>query len=251
MDRADIHRLLLSGERVSLECKAAKNAVLNSIWETYSAFANTYGGTILLGVEERPREKAAEKRFTITGVEDADKIRRDLWNILDNPEKVSHNLLKDSDIGTVELDGRSVIYVIVPRAETSVRPVYVNGNPLRGAYKRNHEGDYHMSREELRMMMRDTDNGGNDRLFLEHYTMDDIDLPSLTSYRNRFSSAQPDHVWNKLDNKSFLMEFGCYDIDRTTGMEGLTMAGLLMFGKGLPSVTVSATCEWTTSTSRT
>lgn len=32
----------------------------------------------------------------------------------------------------------------------------------------------------------------------------------------------------------FLTDFGGYTKDRRTGQEGLTMAGLLMFGKGLP-----------------
>ena len=45
----DIHKLLSEGERVTLECKKATKGVPNSLWDTYSAFANTYGGTILLG----------------------------------------------------------------------------------------------------------------------------------------------------------------------------------------------------------
>lgn len=37
---------------MTLECKKAQRSVPNSLWDTYSAFANTYGGTILLGVVE-------------------------------------------------------------------------------------------------------------------------------------------------------------------------------------------------------
>ncbi len=37
-----------------------------------------------------------------------------------------------------------------------------------------------------------------------------------------------------IEHKEFLTNFGGYTIDRRTGREGLTMAGLLMFGKGLP-----------------
>ncbi len=234
MDIKDIYDLLYKGERITLECKLSKSAIPNSIWETYSAFANTYGGIILLGVHEDLEEKDAAKRFVITGVENADKIRKDLWNMLNNTEKVSVNLLKDEDVDEVIIDGKTVVYINVPRADVSIRPVYVNGNPIRGAYKRNHEGDYHLPQAELRMMLRDADNESNDHMVLEHYTMQDVDMPSIVAYRNRFSSHNPDHVWNKLGPKEFLMQFGCYDIDRNTGKEWLTLAGLLMFGKGLP-----------------
>ena len=37
----DIKNILATGERVTLECKKAQNSVPNSLWDTYSAFANT------------------------------------------------------------------------------------------------------------------------------------------------------------------------------------------------------------------
>lgn len=66
----NIHQLLLDGERVTLECKKATKGVQTSLWDTYSAFANTYGGTILLGVVEHMDEHDKAKRFEIVGVED-------------------------------------------------------------------------------------------------------------------------------------------------------------------------------------
>lgn len=144
------------------------------------------------------------------------------------------NLLRNEDVDIVTIDGKDVIYVNVPQAEYMVRPVYINNNIQRGVYKRNHEGDYHCTEQELKMMLRDANEAGNDRMFLEYYTMDDIDMPTLERYRIMFRLSNPEHVWNDLDNKEFLMQLGGYVVNRKDGTEGLTMAGLLMFGKGLP-----------------
>lgn len=234
MDEKTIKETLLRGERVTLECKKAQNSVPIKMWDSYSAFANTYGGTILLGVNEDLKEKDPKKRFTITGVEDAEKIRKDFWNIVNNEEKVNVNLLTDDDVEIVEVEGKRVLAINVPRADYMLRPVYINNNPIRGTFKRNHEGDYHCAEHEIRMMMRDANEAGNDGLFLEYYTMDDIDIPTLERYRNHFKSRYPQHVFNNLGHLEFLKELGGWYVDRKDHREGLTMAGLLMFGKGLP-----------------
>ena len=57
MDENTIKEAQRKGERVTLECKRAKAEVPKSVWATYSAFANTIGGLILLGVNEDMQEK--------------------------------------------------------------------------------------------------------------------------------------------------------------------------------------------------
>ena len=94
MDEKTIKEILLKGERVTLECKKAKSEMPKSIWQTYSAFANTIGGLILLGVNEDMQEKDIQKRYQIIGVDEPRKIVTDFWNTL-NSDKVNENILVD------------------------------------------------------------------------------------------------------------------------------------------------------------
>lgn len=229
----DIRDLLRYGERLTLECKKAETKVPNSVWETYSAFANTVGGTILFGIEEHQKEKDPEKRFTICNIENPQARLKEFWDIINNKNKVNISILRDADVGTCEIEGKTIIWIEVPQADYTQRPVYINGNPMSGTFKRNYEGDYHCKEAEVTAMFRDSKDNGNDGIILEGYTMDDIDPETLKAYRIRFAIRNPDHVWNKDDDQTFLRDLGGYAIDRRTKAEGLTAAGLLMFGKGL------------------
>ena len=215
MDKNDIKRLLQKGERLTLEAKLAKTDVPKSIWESYSAFANTMGGTILLGVFEDMKEKDPAKRFRIEGVDDAEKIRKDFWNTI-NSNKVSDNILTDSDVEVVDVDGLQVVCIHMPMADWRVKPVYLNENVYKNTFKRNHEGDYHCTEQQVRAMIRDSYEGGNDGALMEHYDMNDVDPDTLRRYRTLFQFRNEGHVWNEVDDKTFLKNLGGY-INRQTG----------------------------------
>lgn len=57
MDIQELKQLIYQGEKVDIECKKADSSVPKSVYESYSAFANTNGGYIILGVEEDKTKK--------------------------------------------------------------------------------------------------------------------------------------------------------------------------------------------------
>ena len=232
MTASEILEILKYGEHIHLECKKAETKLPKSIWETYSSFANTDGGVILLGVEENMKEADYSKRFSFVTVSNAAQKIKDFWDTI-NSDHVSSNILIDENVGTCKINGTEIIWISVPPAGYKYRPIYLDGNPIKGSFKRNHEGDYHCSEDEVKAMLRDASDSGNDDGLLQGYTMEDIDIHALHSYRIEFEHCNPDHIWNGNDDLTFLKNMQGYAIDRNTGKGWLTVAGLLMFGKGL------------------
>ena len=223
----DIYSIVENDE---IECKEASKGLPKDLWKTYSAFANTSGGTILLGIKE------TKGIFNVTGVENPDNIIKDLWDNLNNPKKVSSNILNNSLITIREIDNKKIILINVPKAERKERPVYIVENPFNeskhaGTYRRNYSGDYKCSNEEIKRMIADQLDESQDSIILEGFSMEDLNKDTINSFRNRLRAVKPNHPWVSLDDKSFLYKLGAYDKDRKTKKEGITAAGLLMFGE--------------------
>ncbi len=137
-------------ENNRIEAKKALGGLPQSVWETYSAFANALGGLILLGIEEY-----RDKTFHAVDLPDPEGLMAQFWDILGDPDRVSVNLLTPADLWTETVDGCHVVVISVPRAKKAQRPVYVGGNPISGTYRRSGEGDYRCSREEVQTMLRE------------------------------------------------------------------------------------------------
>ena len=206
------------------EFKSARGGLPGSFWETYSAMANTQGGSIVFGVAERDGQLAWE------GVPDATQLRTVLWNQLNDRQKVSRNLLTEDGVRTVADEGRQYVVVQVPRAARRDRPVYVGLNPLAGTYRRAEDGDYRCSEDEVRRMLADQSDAPADAQIVEHFGAGDFDPETVKQYRNRFASRDPDHPWLSEDDAGLLGKVGALRRDRALGIEGATAAGLLMFG---------------------
>jgi predicted HTH transcriptional regulator len=222
-------------EGCDLECKlaAGRGELPESCFATYSAMANTDGGVVLRGVKEKP-----PGGFTVQGVVDHEKVRADLWNLRNNRQKVSANLLADGQVQPVAADGRTVIRARITRASRHHRPVYLNGNPLGNTFRRNHAGDYKCYDATVRRVLAEQVEDARDARVLHGFGMDDLDPGTLAAYRNQMRAARPDHPFLAESDRDLLRQLGGWGRDRDDGREGLTLAGVTMFGRFRPILEV-------------
>jgi predicted HTH transcriptional regulator len=221
----DLNHLEKYREGNRLEAKEAQGGIPGSIWETYSSFANTNGGIILLGVTELP-----DKALKAIGLSDPDMLVKQFWDGFNNPQKVSINILSDKDVSILEIDGVRIIQINVPRADRHDRPVYFGPEPFKGSYRRNGEGDYHCRADEVRNMYRDQSDISMDTRTVSELGMDAFDMESVSGYRRRLELSKPNHVWLKLSDEHFLIKLGAADYGDDKKLHP-TGAGILMFGE--------------------
>ena len=233
-------------ETSRVEFKAADGGLPRSVWQTYSSFANSHGGVIVLGVcEGNP--------LVFGGVPDPDRYVKEFWDTVGNTSKISANILVDADVAILgpaeaeavvrryvdvrdglwdvaDASARAVV-ITVPQVESSLRPVYVGENPFTGSYRRNGEGDYRCTAEEVRAMVRDAGAGASDRKVLAHVGLDTLCDETIRAYRNEMHVVRPGHVWGQLGAEEFLMRIGAVGRAAEDGEVHPTRAGLLMFGQ--------------------
>jgi len=213
----------LPAESSHIEYKECADKLPSSLWETYSSFANTDGGIIVLGVKE------SKSKRVVLGVKHVDSILRDFWNTVMNKGKVSYNGLTNEDVMLEELGNKTVILINIHEAPIDKKPVYLNENP-RLAYIRSYEGDHLVTADQLRAFMRNSSDS-QDNVLLSNYTADDLHMGTVEQYRRILSLRSGDEKYLTMPDELFLQTIGAMQMDRSTDRKyKLTEGGLLFFG---------------------
>lgn len=209
-------------ENREIEFKKAKNSFPKEALKTYSAFANTNGGVLILGVDDTTKE--------IVGINDIVKIKKDLFDTLNNHERVSKNIITDDHVKEIEKDGKVILVINIPKATYSDKPIYLN-NEYTQSYKRNYEGDYKCTKQEIEMMIRDASGDKLDSTTFEKTSIKDFDEETIRKYRQHFKNLKPGHPFNNYSDEKFLEKIKALRENRETGKKEITLGGLLVFGR--------------------
>jgi ATP-dependent DNA helicase RecG len=224
MDIEELLQKLDLCENLELEFKTAAIGMPSGLWDTVSAFANTHGGTILLGVRED------KEKISIDGVKNAEAMKQDIVNLMRNRQKINLEVCAPEDVRIQKTNGTDIITLKVRAVSNSEKPVYIDGNPYTGTFVRRNEGDYHCKKDEVDRMIRGASAQSADSVVFKGASYEDLDKQTLSRYRQRFRQFNPAHQWNEYEDIRFLKALGGYRKDPHTGEEGFTKAAVLMFG---------------------
>jgi len=203
-----------------------KGELPKSFFDTYSSFANTQGGIVLLGFHE-----ISDGIYEYVGFKNTDHILKQLWTSLNNKNKVSVNLLTEKNVKIIEYLGKKFIKITINHATRKQKPVFIDGNPYTGTFRRDFEGDQHCDEETIKRMITEQVEDSLDNRILDDFSINDLNKETIKRYRIRFSLVKSASDWNLKTDQEFLRLIGAVSIDRSTKKIGLTVAGLLMFGQ--------------------
>ena len=224
MELTTLESVLSLKESSQVEYKKAKNEFPKDAWKSYSAFANTTGGYLILGISEDEH-----KNPILTGVKDAEKIISDFCSTLADRSKVSLNIIDNNDINTSIIEDKTIIIIYIKEASITDKPIYLNNN-IAHTYIRLHSQDHLVDKQQLSAILRNQ-SSQLDYELLPNYDLSDLDIDSINSYKVMLSKRYPSLNYSEMDSQNFLESIGVFRKNRNTNIMNLTIAGLLFFGK--------------------
>lgn len=214
-----------------IEYKESKVNLSKSLFESYSAFANTSGGIICLGVGEE-LDNRGSRSYPILGIDNPQIQEEQLTTKFNDINAVTYNAVEDISI-KVTSKGKKYIEIIVNEAPRNKKPVEVLDPKSRAmrAYIRIGSSDKLAKGEIYQALIRDKSDS-LDREVLKNYTIDDLDIQSINEYRLRVQARPKFIAYQEYTLEEFLERIGviakAYSSD---GEKGITAGGLLFFGK--------------------
>ncbi|MDY7088633.1 MAG: ATP-binding protein [Actinomycetota bacterium] len=207
----------MGGEPTRIEAKRAAGGLPKAVRETLSAFSNTDGGTILLGVDEA-------SGFSVVELTDPSSLRDALVQM--SRDDITPALQISTEI--VEVEGQRLVAAEVPPMSADRRPVYVTAQGISGgSYLRGGDGDRHMTEAEIALIMAARTQPVYDREVIDGTSVQDLDDEALRRTLRRVRTGFPKLAQS--DDTTVLFRLGI-----TAGISAdapLTLAGLLVFGQ--------------------
>lgn len=217
-----VERLRRQGcDDAQVEVKACKQALSKDIWESVSAFGNTHGGTIILGLEENAGFKPVPgfnlnrvRDQFVSGLEDGGTAKAKIIN------------MPQYDLERIDFENSQVLAIAIHEVEARFKPCYLRDRGLaNGAFKRVDDKDIKLSATEIFELQHLMEPSPADREEVLGSSIDDLDQELV----NRLISREKEHRSRALrgtdDRKVHLKR-----LNVATSSGALTVAGVMSLG---------------------
>ena len=202
---------------LNVEVKNAAGGPPKSLAQTVSAFANTDGGLLILGVDEKTG-------FTPVGVP-AKPLAAALASACN--DAVEPPVRAEIDI--IDLEGVPVAAALIPALPSAHRPCWVRTQGIeRGSYVRGHDGDRHLTTYEIHALFAGQGQPKDDETPVPNATTKDFDHALVRRLIERLRRTRGP-VFAAQDEMTILRMVGALTPDLAHDQP--TLAGLLCLGR--------------------
>ena len=217
MRASKIRAILKQGEGLQVEFKECNSELSKSAFETICAFLNRSGGELLLGINNKG---------SVVGIraESIEKIRNNFTTLMNNPEKINPPFYLS--IEEVIIEDKTIFYIYVPESSQ----VHRCNNKI---FDRNDDGDFDITNNQrlvsalyLRKQMSYSEN----KVF-PYVELADLRQDIMAQVKTMALNQNSMHPWQRMDDFELIKSAQLFGKDYQTGKEGITLVGVLLFGK--------------------
>lgn len=208
----------LGADIADVEVKKAQGGLPKSLRETLSAFANTGGGVIVLGLDEAAG-------FSASGLGDPAKMAADLASMCSEEMEPPLRPL----IGLHEFEGVRVLVAEVPELEPSRKPCFYKGAGMsKGSFVRVGDGDRRLSPYEIQLLLSSRGQPVEDERPVPGSDLEDLDPRMVEALVARLRVSRP-YAFQDLDVEDVLRRARVLVPDEDGGLVP-SLGGLLALG---------------------
>lgn len=203
----------------TIEVKSAAKGVGKSVWETVSAFANTNGGTLILGLDETAD-------FTPAIGFDPDRVSNQFISGIGGADSAAARLTNppEYEIQRAVIEDAPLLLIEISPNQPGNRPCFVTARGVQnGSYKRIDDGDHRLTPFDVFEFQNELHPQDTDRSPVPESSIDDLNpqlVEALLSHkRSQRAISGADSIETKLHRLNVLTNTG-----------ELTTAGVLVLG---------------------
>lgn len=218
MDAKTAKDLILQKEGMQIELKAGTTGFPQSIYETVVAFLNRHGGHLFIGVND-------DGKIIGLANEQLPKWKKEFVSSLNNGVKIFPTIYAQME--EINIQGKTILYAYIPEGSFVYK---LDGYKI---YDRNEDGDFEITNNPAlvsEMYLRKKASYSENKIY-PYAQLSDLDASVFQRVREMVSIRNNNHLWLSMDNMEILKSAGFYMKDMETGKEGITLGGILVFGK--------------------